>query len=470
MRMIRGAFWSFMLAVGVVLISVAASTASAQTGGRQSNPCETAPSLLRFFPGGPTTNGLTPEDLGAVVYDSDQGVCWLADANLAGNPLVRFLLGVSGINSDGTMDYPTAVKWVAALNRVKFLGHENWQLPDNPLDDNSCSSFNNGGFGVGCTADALGYLYNFGLGRTFPASVVSHFINTVGIIHNLQPAQYWTSETAPGDSGESTYSFVTDLNYANTTRFNYLHVLPMVAGPIGPAPYCPPNFSGLVRYPNGPAANLAVYDCGTGNTWTADANLAAFTDFGIGARTIITIPRDNPNNGPPVQAPLISEDGSMLFGTAWKFKNDGTGEPDGWLKAMNQQSYAGSANWTLPATNDLVTLFHDLRLTVGDPRLEVFGSNGPFFNLQPSFYWACEVDNSAAGFVFNVRLPCEYNTAPAINRNGVPLMYSYNFDEGFEGTDLAGPAGPPDTPGVPNNNENKQFFVMIYYPAPDASH
>jgi hypothetical protein len=170
------------------------------------------------------------------------------------------------------------------------------------------------------------------------------------------------------------------------------------------------------------------------------------------------------------QAPLIDADGSMLLSTAWRFKNDGTGVPDGWLLAMDAQSYAGSGAWTLPATNDLVTLFHDLRLSVGDPRLQVFGQNGPFFNLQPSFYWACEIDNSATGFVFNVTLPCEYSTAPAINQRGVPLMYSYNFDEGFEGTDLAGPAGPPDVPGVPSDNENKQFFVMVYYPAPSNSH
>jgi hypothetical protein len=223
-------------------------------------------------------------------------VCWLADANLASNPLVRFLLGVSGINPDGTMDYPTAVKFVGALNRVKFLGHSNWQLPDNPLNDNSCSSFNNGGFGVGCTADALGYLYHFGLARTFPDSVVTRFTSTVGLIRNLQPALYWTSVTAAGAAGESTYSFITDLNYSNTTRFNYLHVLPMVVGPIGPAPYCPAGFGGLVAYPSGPAAGKAVYDCATGNTWPADANLAASTDFGIGASTIITIPPDNPNN------------------------------------------------------------------------------------------------------------------------------------------------------------------------------
>src|ERR1700690_473204 len=117
--MIRGLLKSGLIVVAVVLISGAASMAAAHVGGSPSNPCEAAPSLLRFLPGGTTTNGLTPEDFGAIVYDSDQGVCWLADANLAANPLVRAYLGVSGINPDGTMDYPTAVKWVGALNRVK---------------------------------------------------------------------------------------------------------------------------------------------------------------------------------------------------------------------------------------------------------------------------------------------------------------------------------------------------------------
>jgi hypothetical protein len=54
------------------------------------------------------------------VYDSNLGVCWLADGNLAGDPAVVALIKPSMttvnadgsapvINPDGTMDYETAL-------------------------------------------------------------------------------------------------------------------------------------------------------------------------------------------------------------------------------------------------------------------------------------------------------------------------------------------------------------------------
>src|SRR5690349_7450392 len=72
-----------------------------------------------------SANGLTPVEAGSVVYDANQGLCWLADANLAGHPEVRAAVPLSPlnpdgstplINPDGAMDYETALNWVGALN------------------------------------------------------------------------------------------------------------------------------------------------------------------------------------------------------------------------------------------------------------------------------------------------------------------------------------------------------------------
>jgi hypothetical protein len=92
-----------------------------------------------------TNHGLVPADWGLIVYDENQGVCWLANANLAGDPLVRAAMEVAGINPDGTMDYATALLWVDAMNSFDHghgvLGHNNWQLPSTPqFDPTSCSS------------------------------------------------------------------------------------------------------------------------------------------------------------------------------------------------------------------------------------------------------------------------------------------------------------------------------------------
>src|SRR5579872_1980437 len=85
-----------------------------------------------------TPRGLTvvDENGGQVVYDSDNQVYWLADANFAVSPEGRKIqqeMGVSGIGPNGTMDYPTAQRWVQALNTynhvVGWLGHRTWRLP-----------------------------------------------------------------------------------------------------------------------------------------------------------------------------------------------------------------------------------------------------------------------------------------------------------------------------------------------------
>jgi hypothetical protein len=55
---------------------------------------------------------LIPSPDGLTIYDAVLKVNWLANANLAGTAAGKF--GVNNINPDGSMDYPTAVQWLAA--------------------------------------------------------------------------------------------------------------------------------------------------------------------------------------------------------------------------------------------------------------------------------------------------------------------------------------------------------------------
>jgi hypothetical protein len=429
-------FFAFMWVA--VLFAGIFSTAAAQSDGHDFDPCgsglgsqESALSIQTHWIG---SHGLIPAGH-SILYDSNQGVCWLADANLAGSPQLQAELGVAGINPDGTMDYPTAVKWVNALNQFNngkgFLGHNNWQLPNNPQFDSTCSAANNGSFGATCTGSALGYLYKVGLDRTFPDSVDPDFDNKVWPFRNLQPALYWTSDQNSG--GEVTFSFNTGLNGANTTKYNFFHVLPMALGAIGKLP----EGSGVVAYTNGLAAGKAVYDTATGISWTLDANLAARQTFGIKGTTTITSSVD----GSVLTVPLIDEDGAMLFSTI--------DLPGGWLAAMNQDGYAGTSGWMIPSLSDLRTLYQDLQLQPGDTRLEAQGRAGLFQNFQPAFYWACERDPGKTS-----QAPCDPNLNPGVSPNGTLFRYSFDFDNGFEGTDL----------------ETKQFYVMVYFPAPIQGH
>jgi hypothetical protein len=380
---------------------------------------------------GPTgTHELTPAANGTLVYDSSLNVYWLADANLAGDPQVRDRMGVTGINANGTMDYPTAQKWVSALNEYNhgqgYLDHNNWQLPVTPSKDSTCSSHNHGSFGASCTGRALGSLYNVGLARTFPDSVVPDFTNTVGPLRNLQPALYWTTDQNSG--GQVTFSFNTGLHGSNTPMYNYLHVLATTRGAIG----TPPAGSGVVPYTSGPAAGKAVYDVQAGRTWSLDANLARANTFLITGTTTIT----SKVNSSVLTVPLIDKDGAMLFDTA-----NGS---SGWLAAMNHSDYAGTNKWTLPSLQDLEDLMKDLQLQPGDSRLVAQGRVGPFRHLQPFFYWACERDQNG-----NSQSPCNPSLHPPPDPKGDPMAWSFNFDNGFEGT----------------SQTTKQFYVMVYYPA-----
>ena len=388
------------------------------------------------IPGPPnTSHGLIPADWGLIIYDENQGVCWLANGNLAGDPFVRAAMAVAGINPDGTMNYATALLWVDAMNSFDHghgvLGHNNWQLPTTPLfDSTSCSSSNNGTFGLLCSGSGLGNLYNVGLNVRMPNSVAPDFTNAVGHLRNLQPGLYWTADSAAINAdGQVTFSFNTGVNGSNTTTYNYLHVLPVTHEMLGTSA----SGSGVVPYISGEGAGIAVYDTNTELSWPVDANLPASERFGV---------KGNTSMGPTVSgdyltAPLIDADGTMLFSTIES--------STGWLTNMNASTYAGSDKWKLPTLAEISALYKDLNVAVGDTRLETHTLNGLFYNLQPGFYWSCERDQTG-----NSQSPCDPNLYPSISPDGTILEYSFNFDNGFEGTDF----------------NTKEFYVMVYYPAP----
>jgi uncharacterized protein (TIGR03437 family) len=400
----------------------------ASTGGiapAQNNPCHTSQAV--------STLGSAATAQAAIVYDPNQNVCWLSNANLAADPAMRASLNVAGINPNGSMDFPTAQKWVAALNAYNngsgYLGHNNWQLPVAPLVDKTCADTGTygGSFGPQCTASALGNLYSVGLNRTFPNSVTPQFGVTVGPLSNLKLSYYWAAQNNGGTSGTSNggqevFSFANGIQGGVTINDNYFDVLPMVGGAIGSAPSCLPG-SGVVAYTSGPAAGKAVYDCSTGFSWPADANLAASNNFAITGNTTIK------DGSRTITAPMING-GAMLFDTATQ-----------WVQAMNKSQYLGSSSWQIPANSKVLKdLFSDLELAPGDARLMSTAAVGPFQNLQPFFYWGCQRDPSG-----NRGSPC---TGYAPPDGSSQLQWSFNFDSGFQST----------------SSIIQDYFVVVYYP------
>jgi uncharacterized protein (TIGR03437 family) len=379
------------LSIGVALIAL---------GGWQR--CESASSLTL------SADGLT-------VYDTADGITWLADANLAsGN---RFGLPVCAgasrtqpcVNASGSMNYPSAVAWVAAMNAARYLGRSDWQLPTTPPLDAGCGKKGASGnsFGFGCTASAFGTLYN-ALGLKAPDTAVPIAGNSVGPFRNFQPYIYW-SQSSAGGNGQSTFSFNNGFNGANTGP-NFEYVLPMIPGKIPGMPSASGN--GLQVNPGGET----VYDPVADVTWLANANLAQSNTFGLPLCT-----------DPVTPALCVARDGAMTADSAAKFIAN--------MNAYDGSGYLGQKNWQLPpvdpncgtyncksAANPMGELFYgQLGLSEGTPVAEAPDTPaGPFRHLQP--YWAC---NAAT-----IQSPCE---AQGPNPS---QEWSFSFGSGFEGTDL----------------------------------
>jgi len=82
-----------------------------------------------------------------LIYDSDQDITWLQNANLAGSELT----------------WEGAVGWADGL---MFGGFSDWRLPITVQPDITCSNqtpftgFPNQGYGTGCTGSEMGHLFN----------------------------------------------------------------------------------------------------------------------------------------------------------------------------------------------------------------------------------------------------------------------------------------------------------------------
>jgi hypothetical protein len=183
-------------------------------------------------PGLQATGGEGIRFVGQMVADPALGVTWLADANLAR----KDTFNVAGINADGSMDYQTAVNWVAAMNAADYLGHHTWVLPATPSYDPGCSSHNTSTFGYGCSQSAMGSLYYTTLGLDEPGTAVPVHGGTAGPFNNFQPYLYWTNTVAADAAqGYRTFSFNTGWQGSNVAKHN-VYVLPMVPGnPFGNA-------------------------------------------------------------------------------------------------------------------------------------------------------------------------------------------------------------------------------------------
>ena len=405
--------------IALALLLVGAMTARAQSA---------AAPALTYIPGSsvrlestlPLQAGatlvLSPD--GITVYDTVNNISWLADANLAAsNQFVLSICNGSGtqpcVNPSGSMSYQAAAAWVKGMNAANYLGHTNWQLPTTPFTDSGCPFTGPNGisFGFNCSASALGSLYYNALGLKAPNTAVPIPNNTAGPFSNFQPYFYWSQTTPPNGTGYGSFSFNSGFQGSNTAP-NFLYALPMIQGKISGTP--PATGNRLEVNPGG----QTVYDPVANVTWPANANLAATNPFGL--------PPCKDQGNPKI---CVNQDGAMNWNSASQF-----------VANMNTAGYLGQTGWELPpvdpgcdvsyvctdavAGNPFGELFYgQLGLSPGTPVVATPDiAVGPFKNIQPYLYWACEgatiqgasqTDGPATGF-----------------------EWSFSFGNGFEGTDV----------------------------------
>ncbi|MFM8331738.1 MAG: DUF1566 domain-containing protein, partial [Candidatus Methylumidiphilus sp.] len=129
-----------------------------------------------------------------MVYDSDQNITWLQDANYAAT--------TSG--GDGLTDWASANDWA---NNLRFAGNTGWRLP---TADGSCD------YATDCTTSELGHLFYVGLGGTRDTPITDAHNANFDLFINLQAAGYWTQTEFTTDT-----RFAWNFDFTDGTQLPY---------------------------------------------------------------------------------------------------------------------------------------------------------------------------------------------------------------------------------------------------------
>ncbi len=174
-------------------------------------------------------SSLTPIDNGRIVHDATLNINWLANADLAASKRFGIPVGRDTdskgitINPDGSMKYESAVAWIAALNKARYLGHDNWRLPD--ASDSSPKQ------GYYQTNTEMGELYYTELGGQAGSTILLRHDSGEKLFRNFQPYYYWSgSNVGTKVHSHETFSFGSGYRSDNTDH-NEMYVLPVFDGP-----------------------------------------------------------------------------------------------------------------------------------------------------------------------------------------------------------------------------------------------
>jgi len=141
-----------------------------------------------------------------MIYDSDQNLTWLQDANY---------IHTSGYDSDGRVTWDAAVAWA---DQLEYGGYDDWRLPTT-VDGINVIGYDGtttGGYNI--TTSEMGYMYYVNLENLGYQAIDGTIpqpgwgLNNTGFFINLLPDYYW-SGTELGHTPTSAWDFKFDVGY-----------------------------------------------------------------------------------------------------------------------------------------------------------------------------------------------------------------------------------------------------------------
>ena len=113
-----------------------------------------------------SANAILVDRGNGMIYDSEQDITWLQDANYA---------QTSGFDTDGKMTWFEANDWIQSLNDINLLGYNDWRLPDiqpaNGTTFNEVRGYdgtNDRGYNITRPSSEMSYMYYVELGNLAP--------------------------------------------------------------------------------------------------------------------------------------------------------------------------------------------------------------------------------------------------------------------------------------------------------------
>ncbi|MBT9540386.1 DUF1566 domain-containing protein [Thiobacillus sp.] len=151
-----------------------------------------------------TANAALHDRGSGLIYDDEQNITWLQDANYA---------KTSGYDANGVMVWNEAMVWASSLS---YGGVSGWRLPTTTQPDSGCASQLAGGqgYGGGCTASELGHLFYLDLGGVDGQSIVTTHNANFNLFQNIQTEFYW-SETEYNASQAWNFYMTNGYQYAD---------------------------------------------------------------------------------------------------------------------------------------------------------------------------------------------------------------------------------------------------------------